>query len=224
MSTELDLPPLTGPAMLPADGGPANMAVVLLHGLGADGNDLLALGRFWAQSLPQAAFFSPNAPFPCDMAPYGHQWFSLQDRTPSVVEEGVRRAAPHLNAYLDQVLLTCHLPADRLVLVGFSQGTMMSLHVGLRRAAQPLAVLGYSGALIAPETLPDEIMARPPTLLVHGDSDDIVPVERSRAAREALEAAGVGVQMVIRPDLGHSIDMPGLELGGEFLAEKTAHI
>lgn len=220
MSVTRSTEPLSGPALLPADGQAPDYAVVLLHGLGADGNDLLMLGRHWSQSLPRAAFFAPNAPFPCDMAPVGYQWFSLADRAPEKVEAGVRAAAPLLNAYLDQVLMTCHLPADRLALVGFSQGTMMSLFVGPRRPAAPRAILGYSGALIAADSLATEGLSKPDTLLIHGDADEIVPVAASHQAGQALETYGASIQTIIRPGIGHSIDMPGLELGGQFLAER----
>ena len=125
---------LSGPSRPPASGGKPSRLVVLLHGLGADGNDLIGLAPYWASLLPEAEFLSPNAPFPCDMAPYGYQWFSAQDRSPAAVLAGVRAAAPMLDAFIDEALAERGLGDGELALVGFSQGTMMSLFVGLRRA------------------------------------------------------------------------------------------
>ena len=199
--------------------GVARSLVVLLHGLGADGNDLISLAPLLAQRLPQAAFVSPHAPFPCDMAPFGRQWFSLQDRRPAAIQGGVRMAAPILDGFIDAELAHHGLADDRLALIGFSQGTMMALHVALRRAAAPACVLGYSGALIGAETLADELSSRPPTLLVHGEADEVVPVQALPAAVAALEANGVPVTWERRPGLGHGIDPEGLALGIRFLAE-----
>ena len=213
---------LEGPSRPPLAGGKPKSLVVLLHGLGADGNDLIGLAPYWAPLVPEAEFLSPHAPFPCDMAPYGRQWFSLQDRSPDTVLAGVRAAAPILDAFLDEALAARGLEDSRLALVGFSQGTMMSLYVGLRRAKPLAAILGYSGALVGPELLASEIRSRPPVLLVHGDADEIVPVAALPMAVAALEAAGVPVEQLLRPHLGHGIDEEGLRRGGLFLRDRLA--
>lgn len=211
---------LDGPRFGPASGGAPQQLVILLHGLGADGNDLIGLAPHWGRILPDAAFAAPDAPFPCDMAPMGYQWFSVQDRSPAAMLSGVRMTAPALNAFIDQELKRTGLTADRLALVGFSQGTMMSLYVAPRRAAQVAAVVGYSGRLIAPELLAEEALSRPPILLIHGEADDVVPFESMAMAEEGLAAAGFTITTQGRPRLGHGIDPEGLEQGGAFL--KTA--
>src|SRR5579864_1299784 len=121
---------LSGPSRPPMAGGPPRRLVILLHGLGADGNDLIGLQQYWGRLVPQAEFLSPNAPFPCDMAPYGYQWYSSQDRSPAAQLAGVRAAAPILDAFIDQALEERGLEAGALALVGFSQGSVMSLYVG----------------------------------------------------------------------------------------------
>ena len=202
----------------PAAGGKPQSLVVLLHGLGANGADLLGLAPYWAALLPHTEFIAPDAPEPCDMAPFGFQWFSLQDRSPLSMMRGVTTAAPVLDAFLDEVLAERGLDDSRLALVGFSQGTMMSLHVGLRRAAAPAGIVGYSGALLAGPELFLQIRARPPVLLVHGDADPVVSIAALDAAAIGLRAVGVTVETIRRPGLGHSIDDVGLERGGAFLA------
>ncbi|RMD61188.1 MAG: alpha/beta fold hydrolase [Alphaproteobacteria bacterium] len=208
---------LDGPRFGPPPGR-ATALVVLLHGLGADGNDLIALAPHFARAVPGAAFVAPHAPFPCDMAPFGRQWFSLQVREPAAILGGVRMAAPHLDAFLDAELARFALDDAHLALVGFSQGTMMALHVALRRRHPCAAVVGYSGMLVGPETLPAEIRSRPPVLLVHGEADEIVDVSALAAAEAALKASGVPVRAERRPGLGHGIDERGIELGMEMLA------
>lgn len=215
-------PNLSGPSQKPASGGKPQQLVVLLHGLGADGNDLIGLAPYWATVLPEAEFVSPNAPFPCDMAPFGRQWFSLQDRTPEAVLAGVRAAAPILDAFIDDALAARGLDGGKLALVGFSQGTMMSLYVGLRRATAPAAIVGYSGALIGADSLATEARARPPVLLIHGDADEIVPFEALDRAATGLKSANVPVQTLRRPGLGHGIDDQGLRAGGQFLQQAFA--
>jgi phospholipase/carboxylesterase len=208
---------LEGPRFGPAAGGRPDSIVVLLHGLGADGNDLISLAPVFARALPLTAFVSPHAPFPCDMAPYGRQWFSLLDRDPARVLAGVRAAAPILTACLDAELARAKLPPERLALLGFSQGTMMSLHVAPRRDVAIGGVAGYSGALVGAELLASEIQSRPPVLLVHGDADEIVPFQAMAAAARALGANGISVETVACPDLPHSIDEDGVAAGLEFL-------
>ena len=216
MSFAIDL---DGPRVDPAAGARAQELVILLHGLGADGNDLISLAPIFAQILPGAAFVAPNAPFPCDMAPFGHQWFSFGDRDPGAILAGVRASAPQVDAFIDAELARAGLSDERLALVGFSQGTIMALHVALRRAAPCAGVIGYSGALAGPEVLAEEIKSRPPVLLVHGDADEIVPFPSMAAAEQALRANGILVHGEARPGLGHSIDETGLQLGATMLKQ-----
>ena len=211
------MPRLSGPSRPPASGGKPRRLVILLHGLGADGNDLIGLAPYWARLLPDAEFLSPNAPFPCDMAPHGYQWFSSQDRSLEAVLGGVRAAAPILDAFIDEALEERGLGSGELALVGFSQGTMMSLFVGLRRAAPVAGIVGFSGRLLAPELLASELRSRPPILLVHGTEDPLVPFSSLAAAETTLKAAGVPVETVTSVGIGHSIDDQGLRRGGQFL-------
>ena len=210
---------LSGPSRQPAGGGKPRRLVILLHGLGADGNDLIGLAPYWARLLPTAEFLSPNAPFPCDMAPYGYQWFSSQDRSPEAVLAGVRAAAPILDAFIDEALAQRDLTDSDLALVGFSQGTMMSLFVGPRRPRPAAGIVGFSGRLIAPELLTAELRSRPPILLAHGTDDPLVPYSSLGAAETALKTAGVPVETVTCPGIGHSIDEEGLRRGGLFLKD-----
>ncbi len=219
MPAELD-----GPRLNPRS-GPAQQLVVFLHGYGADGNDLIDIGRAWQQFLPQAAFVSPHAPEPCGQAPVGRQWFALTFRDPNERWTGVNKAAPLLNKFLDAELARHNLPATALALVGFSQGTMMSLHVGLRRATPPAAIVGYSGMLVEPpdgnlQAFAAEIKARPPVLLIHGDRDDLIPPEALFQATQTLAALEVPVEWHLSPGVGHGIDAEGLRHGGEFLARR----
>jgi phospholipase/carboxylesterase len=209
---------LSGPSQPPVSGGEPRQLVVLLHGFGADGNDLIGLAPYWTQLLPGAEFISPHAPFPCEMGGFGRQWFSFADRTPQTILAGTKAAAGILNGFLDEALAARGLTDRDMALVGFSQGTMMSLYVALRRAKPVAGVLGYSGALIGAEELASEIRSRPPVLLVHGDADPVVPYSELARAAAALKAAGVPVTTETRQHLQHGIDDQGLKLGGQFLA------
>ena len=215
---------LDGPMIKPASGEKPAQLVILLHGVGADGNDLIGLAPFFQRVLPEAAFVSPNAPFAFDMAPPsmgygGYQWFSLQDMGPLARLKGVTAAAPILDNFIDDMLEETGLAEVNTALIGFSQGTMMALHVGLRRERQLAGIVGFSGMLCGPELLSAEIRSRPPVLLVHGEADELLPVEALQAAVRGLEAAGVNVRYASRPGLGHGIDDEGLRLGMGFLAE-----
>jgi len=214
----MTLPQLEGPSLAPAAGGAPRQLVVFLHGYGADGNDLIALGREWARELPHAAFVSPHAPDPCGMAPSGRQWFDLSLGDMAIIAEGVKQAAPALEAFLDAELAKHDLPPEALALVGFSQGTMMALAVGLARTPSPAAIVGYSGALTTVEALPAP-GAAPAILLVHGDMDEVIPVDAMYMAREALSQAGLPVEWHVSPGVGHGIDGEGLRLGGAFLKQ-----
>jgi phospholipase/carboxylesterase len=203
-----------GPRWGPADGGAPRKLVLLLHGVGADGFDLIDLAPGWGKAVPDALFLAPHAPEPCDMAPYGRQWFSLQERTPARLLAGVRVAAEALERRIGAELARLGLGDGDLALMGFSQGAMTALFTGLRRAAPPACILAYAGALLGPETLAAELASRPPVLLVHGEADPTVPVMASRMAESALLQAGVEVEAVYRPGLEHGIDEVGISLGG----------
>lgn len=208
---------IDGPRIPPASGGRAKQLVVLLHGYGADGDDLIDIGRYLAPILPDAAFVSPHAPEPCAGAPFGRQWFSLAVIDPHRLYRDVSRAAPVLDAFLDAELARHGLSDRELALVGFSQGTMMALHVAPRRTGCIAGVVGYSGILPGPERLAGEMKYAPPMLLVHGDADTVVPAMALNAAVRGLGEAGIAVEWHLRPGLEHGIDGPGLELGAEFL-------
>jgi phospholipase/carboxylesterase len=218
---------LDGPRLEPRS-GVAKQLVVFLHGYGADGNDLIDIGRSWQQLLPDAAFVSPHAPRPCGQAPTGREWFPLTMRDPNERWDGVNAAAPGLNAFLDAELARRGLTDSALALVGFSQGTMMSLHVGLRRATAPAAIVGYSGMLVTPPNETDidrfaaEIRSRPPVLLVHGDQDQLIPVQALMHAAQGLAALEVPVEWHISPGVGHGIDQEGLRQGGEFIVRRLS--
>jgi phospholipase/carboxylesterase len=212
---------LNGPR-LPAAAGTADRLIVFAHGYGADGNDLIGLGRHWQRLLPTAAFVSPHAPERCAMSPTGYQWFGITRMQPDEMLRGVERAAPILNAFIDAELARLNLDPSKLALVGFSQGTMMSLHVGLRRKVPPAAIVGFSGALPGAEKLPAEIVGRPPVLLVHGDADEMIPVQALHAAVNGLGAAGVPVRWHVSRGIGHGIAPDGLDLAGRFLADAFA--
>ncbi|HTQ13322.1 MAG TPA: dienelactone hydrolase family protein [Rhizomicrobium sp.] len=205
---------LSGPRLPPAR-GKATHLVVLCHGYGADGNDLIGLAPLWQRALPTVAFAAPNAPEPCAGSPMGFQWFPISRLDPDEMQRGVERAAPALAAFLDAELARLELPGERLALVGFSQGTMMSLQVGLRRAPRPFAIVGYSGVLAgeAPELGAD----CPPILLAHGGSDPMIPASALFLTAGSLGRAGAAVQWHVSPGIGHSIDEVGLALGGAFL-------
>ena len=217
MAAELD-----GPRLSPRS-GTARQLVIFLHGYGADGNDLIEIGRAWQPLLPDAAFVSPHAPEACGQAPVGRQWFAMTFRDPNERWVGVNKAAPVLERFIDAELARHRLPPQALALVGFSQGTMMALHVGLRRAVAPAAIVGYSGLLVVPpqgelDALAAEIKARPPVLLVHGDQDELIPAEALFQATQGLAALGVPVAGHLSAGVGHGIDPEGLRHGGEFLA------
>ena len=212
---------IDGPRIEPR-GGPAKRLVVFLHGYGADGNDLIDIGRLWAPRMPDTAFVSPHAPEPCSEAPTGRQWFPLAGIDPTKLREGVLTAAPILNEFLDQELARHQLTDDRLALVGFSQGTMMALHVAPRRAKALAGVVGYSGLLPGPEFLKSEARQHPPVLLVHGDADPLIPSIALYAAVRVLGDAGFQAEWHVRPGLAHGIDQRGLDLGAAFLTRVLA--
>lgn len=208
----------------PASGNPARQLVVLLHGVGADGHDLIDLAAAWAPALPDAAFAAPDGPEPYDnqvpggaMTGPGRQWFSLADRTPAVLLAGAARAAPLLDAWVAAELDRLGLPADAVALMGFSQGAMMALHAGLRRRPPPRAILAYAGALLDTPDLAAACTGHPPVLLVHGEADEVVPFARAGAAEAALGRLGMPVQTLWCPGLGHGIDEAGLSTGALFL-------
>jgi phospholipase/carboxylesterase len=213
-------PDLEGPSLPALSCGKAAWLVVLLHGVGADGDDLIDLALNWQPIIPKAEFVALHAPFPFDQAPTGRQWFSIADRSPDKILDGIRTAASILDPCLDAMLGKRRLDESHLALVGFSQGAMTALHVGLRRKTAIAGIVAFSGALVAPERLGPEITARPPVLLVHGASDDVVPFAAMTAAKEALKAAEVPVKALRRPGLGHAIDDDGVIAAGDFLTAR----
>jgi len=220
---------LDGPRLSPASGGAPDSLVVLLHGYGADGRDLIDLGSFWAPLLPGTAFVSPHAPEPLAIAPVGRQWFGYVERDDRERWIGVQAAHAALDSFLDAELARHKLPDSRLALVGFSQGTMMALHTGLRRKAAPAGIVGFSGIHVVPnareaETFAAAITSRPPVLLIHGDRDEVIPPEALPRAVETLQAQGIEVRTNLSNGLGHGVDQSGLLLAGNFLQEVLAPV
>ena len=199
----------------PARGGIASSLIFILHGWGADGADLADLAYPISLRLPGAAFFVPNAPEPCSMNPAGRQWFEIDDR-----EHGPVKAAPIIEAAMGAASKELDLPLSAMVLCGFSQGGMMSLHCGLHMADKPAAIVSFSGALLLHENLqPAGKTTYPLVQLVHGTADAVVPFQLMQAAAEVLRAKGIEVDTVARPNLGHGIDPDGLSSAIDFLAQ-----
>ena len=209
---------LDGPRFGPANGQAPDALVVLVHGFGADGNDLIDLAALWAEALPGAVFVAPHAPEPCDGIPFGRQWFPLWDRSATQLAAGVAGAAAALGHFVATEAVRLALPHNRVALMGFSQGAMTVLEAGLRGAVpEPACILAYSGGMLGTEHLATRIAARPAVLLVHGEADEVVPAGASRMAEAALTAAGVPVRALYRPGLGHGLDEVGLAAGAEVL-------
>lgn len=207
-----------GPAL-----GEATSVVVFLHGYGANGADLLGLADPLAPHMPGTAFVAPDAPETCAGVPFGYQWFPIpwiDGSSQEASEEGMLRAVDDLNAYLDAVLEQEGLSPDRMILFGFSQGTMMSLHVGPRRPGEVAGIVGFSGRLLNPEALADEVISKPQVLLVHGDQDDVVPVQSLPEAGEALSQAGFEVYAHVMKGTAHGIAPDGLSVALAFMQER----
>src|SRR5215472_16092406 len=207
---------LSGPRVSPKN-GKATELVVLLHGYGADGTDLIGLAPHLQKSLPGAAFVAPNAPDRVPGAPQGLQWFQIARLDPREMRDGVTMAAPRIGEFVDAELARLGSPPERLVLTGFSQGAMLALHLGLRRS--PAAIVGFSGLLADP---PPAEGQKAPILLTHGGADDVIPAGAMFAAAADLGRAGVAVQWHLAPGMGHGIDEEGLSLAGNFLALAVA--
>ncbi|MGJ3231596.1 MAG: alpha/beta hydrolase [Oceanicaulis sp.] len=212
---------IDGPRIAPKS-GKAKKLVVLFHGYGSNGQDLIGLAQAWAPQFPDIAWASPNAPESVPGFPGGYQWFPISRLDPALMEQGVRSAHASAEQFVKSELKRWELEGGDVLLVGFSQGTMMALHTGLRRDAAPAGILGYSGALAGPERLKDEMTCKPPILLIHGDQDEVLPLGMTLMAAQGLCAAGHGAEFHISAGIPHSIGPDGLELGQRFIANAVA--
>ena len=213
---------LTGPIIPPAAGGDPKQLVVLLHGVAATGAGVIDLADGLAGALPHALFIAPDAPFPCDLAPYGRQWFSLHDRSADLLAQGARTAGAILSGFVDRQLVRYGVDDRNLALVGFSQGAMMTLWLAPRREQACGAAVGFAGALVDGHRLQADIKSRPPVLLCHGDADLVVDVGCLDHAAQGLRQAGLDVTAKRIVGLGHDIDDPALSLACRFLQERLA--
>ena len=212
-----DLPELSGPEVAPASGGPAKQLVIFVHGYGANGQDLISLAQYFAQVVPDAAFISPDAPYRCDGAPMGFQWYDVWMQDPADRLAAIRSTGEIFDNFVTAQLARHGLTEDKLVLIGFSQGTMMSLFTAPRREKAIAGIVGYSGRMESPETLKDEIRSRPPVVMVHGDSDELLAVSEMETAATTLRDCGVEIDTLVRPGLGHGIDEEGIRTGLAFV-------
>ncbi len=208
---------VNGSSLQPLSGTAPKHIVLLLHGYGSNGADLISLAPHWRNALPDALFLAPNAPGRLGIGG-GYQWWPLSAFTPQALASGAASAAPAIDAFIDRKLKQYGLTEADLAIVGFSQGTMMALHVGLRRKSQVAGIVGYSGMLTGAAELGHQPITKPPVLLIHGAQDPIVPVAALHAAKADLQKLGIDVSEHISPGLGHSVDPFGLRLGGEFVA------
>ena len=211
----MSLPQLDGPRLAPIN-GTARQLVVLLHGYGSDGNDLISLGKVWQMRFPDAAFVAPNAPQPAPSGP-GYQWFALERIDPQEYVNGAAAARTGLEAFLDAELKAQKVAPENLVLMGFSQGAMMVLHAGLQRAVPPLGILAYSGLLPGRIPVPAPGGSYPPVFISHGDSDTVVAPQAMFMAVGALQQVDAVVDWHLARNSGHGIDPESLELGAKFL-------
>jgi phospholipase/carboxylesterase len=211
---------ISGPIIEPSSENPPKQMIIFVHGYGADGNDLIGLANYFQSTLPEAIFLSPHAPEACSMNPSGYQWFDLTSTDPAVLWSKILVAADHLNEFIDSKLLEYNIAEENLALIGFSQGTMMSLHVSLRRKNTMAAVLGYSGRLIGADLLKDDLISKPSIYLIHGDQDPMVPYQDSLTAEKVLKEYSIDIKTHISEHTQHSIAEDGLRIGVDFLASK----
>lgn len=192
--------------------------VLLLHGFGSNGADMISFAPHWQDALPDALFLAPHAPQRCGMMGTGYQCWGLSGLDPQALAAGAASAGPAIDAFIDRKLAQYELTEQDLAMVGFSQGTMMALHVGLRRKRQVAAIVGYSGMLAGTAELAHADFAKPPVMLVHGSADPVVPVAALHASESELKRLGVDVKTHVSYGLGHSVDPVGLRLGRDFVA------
>jgi phospholipase/carboxylesterase len=211
---------LNGPHRSPSSGGEPSSLVVLLHGVGSNGADLIGLADVLAERFPDTVFHSPNAPNPYDGAHFGYQWYSRGTSEARI--EGLRLVESAVNGFLEELLALYHLPATKCILVGFSQGSMVSLHVAPRRSTRLGGIVAFSGTIATADSLKNEIASKTPICLIHGDSDSVIPSERSESAAKLLTELGVPNEVHILRGLGHSIDRRGLDHATRFMQEVLA--
>jgi phospholipase/carboxylesterase len=210
---------IDGPRVPPASGGKPDSLVVFLHGYGANGADLISLAPYWQKLLPRSQFLAPDAPTPVPGSMSGYQWFPITNLNPAAMAGGVKQAGPIVERYLLRECERYGLPMSRVALVGFSQGTMMSLSVGLRhKGAAPAAIVGFSGVLADGADLKTAKSAKPPpVLLIHGSADDVIPLPALFSSAQQLAEAEIPVEWRISYGVGHGIAPDGLERAGGFL-------
>ncbi len=192
-------------------------AIVLCHGYGGDGKDISALAINWQRFLPNSIFVCPNAPEICTVNPQGFQWFDLTSDKEEIILEKSLTAEKKLSEFLDQVLDNLHLEPKNLALVGFSQGCMISIQVGLKLKKKINSIIGYSGKIINRKHLLDNINSKPKIFLMHGANDTIVPATHLLEAKEYLNNQGIKVKTKLFKDCEHRIPVEGSSLGLAFL-------
>lgn len=209
--------------MREAASGRATTAVIFVHGYGANGADLLGLSDVLAEHLPDTVFYAPDAPEKIPAAPMGFQWFPipyLDGSSELAAEEGLERAKADLNAFIDRVMIDHDFEPEQVLLFGFSQGTMLSLHVAPRRDEELAGVVGFSGRLLQPDLIEDEATVKPPVILIHGDQDPVVPFNSLPEAANTMVAAGFEVYAHVMKGTEHGIAPDGLSVAVAFMREK----
>ena len=207
---------VNGSSLQPLAGGPPRHIVLLLHGYGSSGADMIALAPEWQRAVPHALFLAPNAPERTGHGA-GYQWFHLGAFTPQALSAAAAMAAPAIETFLERKLKQYDLSESDVAIAGFSQGTMMALQVGLRRPGPVAGIVGYSGMLTGTADLSHERGSLPPVLLIHGSADPIIPVGALHAAEAQLRRLGLEVTTHVSPGLGHTVDPVGIRMGGEFV-------
>ena len=215
---------LSGPMVPPKSGGAPKQAVVLLHGYGSDGQDLIGLAGYWRDLLPDALFVSPNAPEPCRDNPGGYQWFTVDFSRPEYRFDGASKAQPVVVEFLRDLWTQTGLTPKDTILGGFSQGAMMALHVSLTLDEALMGVIAFSGALIAPPGFANYVGPKPAICLVHGDRDAVVDPALSEEAATVLRSKGFAVSYHVEAEAGHTITEDGLAFAGEFIAAVSATV
>lgn len=212
--------PLTGHTAN-APSGTTKYLIIALHGYGANAQDLLGLAPAIQNQIPDCTVVAPNAPHAIPELANGYKWFDIIDRTPAVMQDGVASNAHAVNAYINDQMATHGTDDSTTLILGFSQGTMLALHVGLRRAKPLAGILGFSGMVLeTPTDLPNQITSRPPVLLVHGQADDVIAWQATTAGADLLSMNNVPVDTVIIPDVPHSIDPIGFNDGMTFVKKQ----